>query len=352
MREIGWPAGLGLLFAAVVLLVPGCLKRKETIRVARDGSVQMRVELEGDPGDFSKGDVVPAERTGWKTQDEIVTDKDGKEKQHLVATQRFASGRSLPDSFADPRGPQYGVALMFPTALDIERRSDGTYYHFKRVYESRTHAPYSIHHELLKNELDALKELGGKEPEELTDQDRRRVISVLRTLEALKQVEYVAAGVAALEDQWPQDHGLLLRRATLDHFENADVEQVVELLGEPQTPERDAAIDAFGVELVATARDMLRRKMQELHVPSSQIELFFVAYDEEEARRAVTEDLDDEHWEVRVELPGEIVAHNGTGVDGRFVVWEFPGKVMFDRDHVLMVTSRVTRGASRHSADE
>ena len=353
MRAIRLAVRPGLLLAAVVLLVaPGCLKRKEMIRVARDGSVQMRVEWEGDPEDFAKGDALPTEHTGWKTQDEIVTDEEGKEERHLVATQRFAAGRALPESYADPRGPQYGIALMFPTMVEIERRSDGTYYHFTRVYESRAHARYNIHHELLKKEIDALKELGGKDPAELTDQERRRLISVLRTLEALKQAEYVAAGVAALEEEWPQVYGLLCRRALLDHFEKADVAQVVELLGQPQTPERDEAVNAFGTELIETARDVLRRQMQELRVRSDQIELFFAAYDEEEARWAVTEDIDDEHWEVRVELPGEVVAHNGTSIDGRFVVWEFPGKVMFDRDHVLMVTSRVARGAGRHEGDE
>ena len=85
----------------------------------------------------------------------------------------------------------------------------------------------------------------------------------------------------------------------------------------------------------------------ELRVPPHQIELFFEAHDEEQARRAVTEDLNDETWEIRVELPGEIVAHNGTDRDQQGVIWGFPGKALYDRDHVLMVTSRVSRGAGR-----
>ena len=81
MRRATYSLGLaGLLLAlALALTISGCLERKETIRVARDGSVQMRVEWEGDPGDFSKGDTLPTQHTGWATEDEIVTDDEGKE---------------------------------------------------------------------------------------------------------------------------------------------------------------------------------------------------------------------------------------------------------------------------------
>ena len=116
---------------------------------------------------------------------------------------------------------------------------------------------------------------------------------------------------------------------------------------EPDSPERNDAVNVFGDELIAAARDVLRQELAELRVPPHQAELFFDAYDEEQARRAVTEDLDDETWEIRVEMPGEIVAHNATDCDERGVTWAFPAKVLHDRDHVLMVTSRVTRGAPR-----
>jgi hypothetical protein len=133
----------------------------------------------------------------------------------------------------------------------------------------------------------------------------------------------------------------------MDHFQRADAAQLVELLGQPDTPERNDAINTFGDELLVAARDVLRQELVELRVPPHQIELFFDAHDEEQARRAVTEDLNDETWEIRVEMPGEIVAHNGTDRDKTGVIWAFPGKVMYDRDHVLMVTSRVSRGAGR-----
>jgi hypothetical protein len=343
-----------LLLASVLLLIPGCLERKETIRVDRDGAVRIRVEIEGDPGDFVSGDALPDEHTGWKTRDEFEADDDGKEKQHRIATQEFAAGRPLPDSYADPDDPQYGIALMFPTALEIERRPDGTYYHFKRVYEARAQARYTVHRELFKQIFKELDELAGKDPAELTDEQRTRLVEILRLLEALKRAEYVMAGAEALEDEWPQDYGLILRQALMDHFQRADTAQLVELLGQPDSPERNDAINTFGDELIAAARDVLRQELVKLRVPPHQVQLFFAAHDEEQARRAVTEDLEDETWEIRVEMPGEIVANNGTDRDETGVIWAFPGEVMYDRDHVLMVTSRVTRGAGRqaHPRDE
>jgi hypothetical protein len=92
---------------------------------------------------------------------------------------------------------------------------------------------------------------------------------------------------------------------------------------------------------------VLHRELAELDVPPRQVGLFFQAHDEELARRAVTEDLDDETWEIRVEMPGEIVAHNAPNIDKAGVTWAFPAKALYDRDHVLMVTSRVARGGER-----
>jgi hypothetical protein len=333
----------------VLVLIPGCLERKETICVDRNGSVQIRVELEGDPGDFVTGDALPDKYSGWKTQDEVTTDEDGKEKQHRIDVRKFGAGQPLPDSFADPDGPQYGVALMFPTTLEIERRSDGTYYHFKRVYEARAEARYTVHRELFKQVFKELDELTGTDPAELTDEQRTRLVEILRLLEALKRAEYVMAGVEALGDEWPQDYGLRLRQALMDHFQQADTAELVELLGQPDTPERNDAINAYGEELIAAARDVLREELMELKVPRDEMELFFEAHDEEQARRAVTEDLDDETWEIRVEMPGEIVAHNATDAGATGVTWVFPAKVLHDRDHVLMVTSRVRRGAGREA---
>ena len=65
-----------MLLATIALLMSGCLERDETIRVARDGSVVIRVEIKGDPGDFATGDILPGRRSGWKTRDWTTTNDE------------------------------------------------------------------------------------------------------------------------------------------------------------------------------------------------------------------------------------------------------------------------------------
>ena len=63
--------------------------------------------------------------------------------------------------------------------------------------------------------------------------------------------------------------------------------------------------------------------------------------------RNATEDLSDEHWEVRVRMPGEVIAHNADKVENGELVWEFPALAIQDRDHKLKATSRVQGPPSR-----
>jgi len=341
MTGSNWRMGLRLALGCAVLL-GGCLEREETIRVSRDGSVDMKVVIVGDPEDFATGDALPDQRTGWRVQEELRTKDDGKEELERIAEQRFRAGEPLPDSYADPRGPNYDTALRFPTTLAIERRPDGTYYHFRRVYEGRPNARY-VHYQQLFDEK--LKQFAGKPPETLTDEERRDFVGLLRTVESLKRAEYVAAGAAALEEQWPQHYGLLLRQALLDHFARSDMEPLLSLLAQPQSAERDAEIDRLGREFLGGIPTVLTNQLKLLRVPPAEVEAFFAAMEEEEARRAVTEDLSDEKWEVHVVMPGEIVAHNATAVDGRVATWLFDGRALMDRDQVLMITSRVAAHA-------
>jgi hypothetical protein len=55
----------------------------------------------------------------------------------------------------------------------------------------------------------------------------------------------------------------------------------------------------------------------------------------------VTEDLNDERFTIRVEMPGQIVAHNGDNRAGNIVTWTFAGEFLHDRTIELLVTSRV-----------
>lgn len=329
--------------AVVALALPGCLERKETIRVRADGAVELRVVLEGDPGDFTGRDALPTERTGWRVRDEFETNEDGKQTQKREATMEVRAGQPLPGTYADERDElAMASALMFPTELTIEKRPDGTYYHFRRDYHARESARYRYYIEQFEK-TPLFKRISEKEIEEISEEDRRELLTSMRLIEAQKECEYLRSAVAAAGEGWPQHYGLLLRQALLDHFAKVDVEPILALLSEPASEQRDAEINAYGERLTAEGRDALYQKLVELRVAKREIDAFFVAYEEEKARWHVTEDLGDEFWKVSVLLPGELVAHNGDSVDDGHVVWEFPGEALMDRDVVLMATSRVQR---------
>lgn len=333
-------AGAGLLLAALQF---GCLERKETIRVARDGAVSMHIELSGDPGDFEAGDPLPEKNSPWRADEATETDADGKERRVRHADRHFAAGQELPDAYVEERDERYGTALHFPTSVTIERRPDGVYYHLKRTYQARQNARYNIIRELEPQLFEAVKAFGGKDPSELSIEDRTKIVEALRKAESAKQVEFVIAGAAAMEKRWPQHYGLLARSALLAQYEKIDAREIAELLGRPESQERDARINRFGEQLLSEGREAVQDTLRKLDVPSREIEQFFDDVDKEQQRRAVTEDIEDERWEVRVELPGDLIASNATRIEDGVLIWEFPGKAMFDRDHVLMATSFIGR---------
>lgn len=333
------------LSVLVVVGVTGCLERKETIRVNRDGAVAMHIEISGDPADFADADALPERDSPWRAADRLEKEADGeKEKQVRVADREFAAGQDLPDAYLEPRDEWHDVVLQFPTTITIEKREDGVYYHFKRTYKARQEARYNAIRELNPQLFEEVKALAGKAPEELNDDQRLKIVTALLVTEAAKQAEYMQAGIDAMKEKWPQHYGLFVRQSLMDHYNHIKPAEVADLLAQPQSQERDAKINRLGERALAEGREAIHELLRKLDVPSREIDQFFESANVEEQRRLVTEDISDERWTVEVHMPGNIVASNATQAEKNAALWEFNGKCMNDRDHVLMVTSKVERG--------
>ena len=122
----------------VAVALTGCVKRKETIKVADDGGVTARIEFEADAlAELTEGDALPSPQAGWSVDRKTQVDDDGDETHIFLAEKAFPPGTELPACYADPDDPDAGLYLRFPTTLTIEERSDGTYYHFHRSYPVR-----------------------------------------------------------------------------------------------------------------------------------------------------------------------------------------------------------------------
>ncbi len=324
---------------ALAMLLAGCLERKETIRVHPDGAADVRLEFRGDVGDFSGGDALPSEESGWNVTSENLK-SENKEERVLRADRTVKAGEDLPDSYAVSGDPEHEAALRFPGHVRVEKREDGTYYHFFREYQSREHQRF----EHAKKLLGAEEKLGGLEgdPAEMSDEQRATLLELLRGLEAHKRSEFVMAAARSIEE-WPQDYALRLRAALLDEFDRAPLEPLLALLSQEQSGARDERIDDIANDLFKDVDQRLDAELTELGVSRQQREKFEAAMDLQEARRAATEDIGDERFEVRIELPGEVILHNGKLSDDGFVTWEFDGQALYDRSELLMATSRVER---------
>jgi hypothetical protein len=343
MKRIIFFAVLPLLWASMT----GCLERKETIRVMPDGSARMLVELSGDPEEFDGPDALPTAESGWKVADRVTRDDNDKPRRERRAERSFARGEELPVSYAAPGTEEHAAALWFPTEVTVERRPDGMYYHFRRTYVGRPFAKFEVLKKTSGLEQ-AIKAAEGVDPEQYTAEQRTALLEGMRAFEGQRTAALVDEAVAAAGVEWPQDYGLKLRQAVLDHFLAMELAPVLEKLSEPPSPERDAAVQRYADELLAGGDEALERAVAELPVPGRERAAVLAAMDAARAHWAVTEDIGDERWEVRVELPGKVIGHNGTR-DGEAIKWEFVGEALRDRDEVLMATSVVARdAAARH----
>lgn len=328
---------LALLASVSVLALAGCLERKETIRVDRSGAVEFIAEYKGDVDDMDGGDPIPSERLGWSTQTRIETDGDGKQVKHLVARLKVPAGKPLPASYAEGDSELY---LEFPTEVRKERRSDGVYYHFRRVYSAREESRFDFQLKPIR-ENSELKAITGKSDEELTDDERMVVFSALRRMEAEKHCELLRAAAEKLGDDLAPDFELAAAFAVREHLCDSDLSPLIELLAAPASPERDARIAALVNNEIEMIPDVIREMLRDLGAPGGIVQKLLDGYERERTRRSITEDLNDDRFTVHLQMPGELVIHNGKLDDDGVIVWEFPGTALHDRDMVLMATSRV-----------
>jgi hypothetical protein len=224
----------------------------------------------------------------------------------------------------------------------VNTTGGSTYFDFSRTYVHRDEAKYAYLKKKL-TENDAFKAMEGKDPADLTAEQRETLLRTLARLDADKHVRFIEAGAAALEADhtWPQEVALTLRQATLEYAERFDISKAAELLAKPQTAERDAAMNAMAGAFTEGLRTAIKVALDKFALPEDQVKRFIDAAFAERALRQATEDLADERWEVRVTMPGTIMAHNADRVEGNTLIWKFGADAILDRDQVIKATSSV-----------
>jgi hypothetical protein len=367
-----------LAAGAVLLLAIGCIRRTERFVILPDGSGWATVVIHSDPEDIRSGDAMPSEASGWQTA-ERRQQKDDREEVIRLAVRRLAAGEAIPSSYAEPGTPLARAALQFPTDVTIERRADGTYYHFRRAYRPRRAAQIEYHRAQIL-ESDRLKSITRKAPGEMTEEDRQELATALIAFEAARAGEMVNLAALSLGPALPAEAWLTARDRVTDVYQSPELlKRMRSLIHKDNADDASAAMEQA---VRREARQAMEAALAESRLPASTVDAFLAAWDHVQAEYEVTADLADEEIEVWVTLPGRIIAHNAekapepatlmfdaereteagfppladvlrgyakeaqaAGMDRGFeqVTWTFEGKATYDREVILMATSFVPR---------
>jgi len=362
-----WSCVLSLFLLAGVA---GCIRRLEIIDVQPDGSVRLTTAIEGDADDVRTGSAMPSTAAGWTV--EQTEEKDGdKTKLKIIARRTVPAGGLIPDTYAAADGETAAYDVRFTTTVRLDRRADGTYYHFERRYHPRRWIQFNYFYDQL-TESSEIRALAEKDPKDLTPEEREKLAVEFVKVEAHKTMEFLNAAGAAMTDPLPQDalpqDALLqaqMRASAI--FDNPNVaKELIELLSGDTSAE---AIEKMDQRVRQDVRSAVQSALTDSGIAEPARQAFFRQYDLVRADFQLSEDLSDEQWLVALRLPGRIIAHNAWDPDtqpsaeaqggGEFEAalladegiawgpdrcgWSFEGPALYDREVVLRATSFVPK---------
>jgi len=347
-----------LIAAATISLLAlsaaGCLKRKETITVAQDGRVTVALEYESKNREFGHPDAMPSTESGWDVAVASHTKKDGSEEHALTGQRTFAPGQRLPRTYAAPNDPNADLYVDFPTELQTERRDDGLYFHIRRTYSPRRWAYVQYWHDRFFD--DKMKKLSEKPAEQLTARERIELMKTLVAIQARRQIELAEAAARESGIELAPDEWLAARRALLDVYEELDYEHLLKLQEGSERQGQDPQLKKAAEERLNREVEAIMNRAGEALTETLRAQLaepeyarFQRASERVALYHQITEATGTHYFEIRVKMPGRVVAHNADKVDENGeAVWEFDGRAFRDRPYELLITSRLQTAAEGH----
>ncbi|MFO0873353.1 MAG: hypothetical protein U0575_05215 [Phycisphaerales bacterium] len=337
------PACVAVAAIAACLALSACVERKERITVHGDGTIDLSVRHSStDAEDLLQGDALPDLAAGWETQLREEPE-DGKTKYVYEATATTVLGQALPSRYGMPRDAFEAQFLQFPTTITMERRKDGTWYHFRRVYEPRRWGELKALSE--SPEAKRLQEAGdpGAEP----DADRvEQFTRALVDLQAARLLLFARAALLEVAPRVPQDGWLRVRDSMKQLAQEIDARAVVDDLMHAtrldDEGKKAAAIQKALKRIEGAVAERLQLAVRtECGFGGTELSAFTHALEKHQREGAVTEDLADDSFEIVVELPGEIMGSNADSAAGGRATWRFKGEDLMDRPRELLASSRV-----------
>jgi len=310
---------LRLIFKVIssAIFLCGCLEHDEEIRVNADGSVEVRRLAKGDREDLYGGIALPS-GPGWAIKEWSETDSEGHEQCFYLATGRFGSAAEIPQTFEKSR-PE--LALRCVTSVSIERKPGFQIYEFTRVFKGRDAHKYDV---LKETKIEkTLSEKAEKEGLDAFLPEEKRAYfeqvaevelesQVLRHEEAM--VELVKEGRLSMATR---EAALGSFRSILGDWLRSAIERAV--VGS------EADLASLGEEWKAKKAEAQRVSVEKTIEDPDLAHALLQAIEATEFKWSITEDLSDDSFKLRVNLPGRIFWTNGLVNESGQATWEFDG---------------------------
>lgn len=340
MTTTSFTRSVSFIFLVLTLTLSGCLDRKETITVNHDGSVKFQIKHSSDSEEeLLEGDAPPQLDRGWFVQQFVEENEDGDKKYILEAEATYLPGEELPGDYASIRDPYADTHLQFPTTLEFEQRREGMYYHFHRTYKQRPWAFLERPKKLLEK---SIKDLVDTKPRDMTIAQRQELLQMVARFETMKIETFARSAFDDIAVDAPQDLWLRMRSGIAGAVSAFDTLRLAEMLGaeEGEFDPEELVIEQKKIE--DKAMEAMRMTLSDTTwFGAGATASFLDRYRRHKKYYEITEDLGDDVFEITIEMPGEIVGHNGDKALANRVTWKFTGEFLRDRDQELMVTSRV-----------
>jgi hypothetical protein len=333
----------GLLVITLVVLCSasiGCLRRKERFEISSDGRVTIRLEYRGNETDWRTEDAMPSRESGWDIEESKETEDD-EEIRVIRATRTFAPGESLPANFVPSGSSNPDLYTAFPTSVRLEKRPDGLYVHFNRTYTPRRWAYVDYWRKKFISE--DIEKLAEKRAADLTREERIKLLKAFAAVEAHKRAEFALAALRACDSPLATEYGVRSWRTILDVYQEIDVDRLLQVFESTDDAQREAEFDRESQRLMRQAHESLMASLPAVSDDDrNKIAQFGREYHRVQKAHKITEQTGAHFFEIHVQMPGRIVAHNADKIaeDGT-AVWEFSGEAFRDRAHEIMMISRV-----------
>jgi hypothetical protein len=332
------------LYAALALLVflPGCLKREITYTIGPDESATVRFVARGDQADIEQGDLMPPKGL-WEVKEYEDVKPDGNKEAVYEAKRTFARVADIAPNLATAGTRFPNAYLQTPIRFTMKDEQGAKVYEFVLTFGARRWKEY----------YDLLTQIAAergidinklKDEKQMTQAEKTALFRVVARWQLRLDYDRIAtalakgAGAAALPAEKVQ---AILKRIDDAYDRIAEGEEIEKLMGLPDA-ERNAAFEEAIRRAHAEADAMLQEALSSN--PYAQT-LPKIRDDIAEATLEweVTNDLGDENFTVKVEMPGSIVKSSADKVEGNRAEWNFNAEKFRDQDYVMSVTSRLAK---------